>query len=172
MRYSDGRTEPRVSASRLANPSDDCLTAHPDNDEYQGQCRRDFDQCISDCSQKIEADERSKNTEAVACLNGCFEQFDKLCAQDCLADGVLTVCARRPDLTSCRPTPWCRPRSDWPSEKPHSVRDRPAGLVPTYSVRGGHFQTATSGGSTDATIWGGRWDTDCRVSVRFSRGLA
>ena len=133
----------RAMNEQLLEPMPSCLYVDGDADIYTGACRDDFETCRGlTCDGLIKPDINADQTEANACLMNCFEQFEQ-CIEPCMSPSMLTVCARQDNQNSCRPTPWCAPRIDWPSQQPHILPFTVTREM-QYVVRGGHFQSANA----------------------------
>jgi len=117
-------------APLLSSEGADCLEVV--DGQYAGRCSDEFEACERWCSANATGGDSGE------CLIACVGKYDR-CAQNCLADGVLTVCGRRMEPPGCHPTPWCAPAEGRKSQDQHVKSN--ASQVMGHIVRGGHFQT-------------------------------
>jgi formylglycine-generating enzyme required for sulfatase activity len=148
-----GRVTHLPNAALLESQNEDCLQLTPDGTEYDGARLTTFHECL----RAIGVETETFHSDVAS----CFETFD---TSSCLADGVLTVCGRRPsEPGECVPTPWCVPRRVAPP--PALTKDIDPSTDQRFVVRGAHFQSSDACESRPTARRGERLG-DSRVGFR------
>ena len=141
VRFNQGREVYVLpSSAQLVDEDGMCLEVSDEDSGpvLAGRCEDEFDVCATqNCFRQV----RDEQADADVCLESCFNAYEE-CSKGCLADGVMTLCARRTnDDAVCRPSPWCRPRVNYRASAPHRIPDSRRNQDIKYIYRGGHFQT-------------------------------
>lgn len=136
MSIPDGR-EPSASA---CDPVADCDVSRLNGEEDEAYEARRAEICDAFCDCLAANPEPAD--DATGCVNACVGEF-RDCASACTEPGVALVCTELPTQSRFRPLPWCKARTGYAGNQPHSIPTELASgslaAIP-HVVRGGAFQ--------------------------------